>query len=149
MPATGAIGGNLSGTGVATSTITINGGAGDDTVDLSQFIPNEDVVFDGAGNGAGGDTVILGFAFQCRGRQLCADSRQQRPPDRRQHHHPGADGPVTDTFTHVEHFQFTDGTLSVGQVFPPTANPVVDAFRYRGDRRRSRAGERQRHHGCW
>ena len=54
--------GSLDGTGLATHTITINGGAGNDTVDLSKFTSGQDVVYNGAGNGPAGDTVIFGFA---------------------------------------------------------------------------------------
>ena len=111
--------GDLSGTGLATSTITINGGAGDDTVNLANFTSNEDVVFEGAGNGSGGDTVILGFAFDAAGTSyqpvLDIDGHLIGAAVTYQ----SADGPVTDTFTNVEHYQFTDGTLSVGQIFPP------------------------------
>ena len=113
------ISGDLAGTGVATNTITINGNSGNDLVDLSTFTSNEDVVFDGAGNGATGDTVIYGFAFNAAtyapvlnsgGHLIGAEIT-----------YTSADGPVTDTITNVEHFQFADETLSVGQIFAPTA----------------------------
>jgi T1SS-143 domain-containing protein len=116
------VSGDLSGTGVASSTITINGGAGDDTVNLFSFKSNEDVVFNGAGNGAGGDTVILGFALH----DAVAAPSYVPVLDSNGHligaeiTYTSADGVVTDTFTNVEHFEFTDGTLSIGQIFPPT-----------------------------
>ncbi|EPE99272.1 tandem-95 repeat protein, partial [Rhizobium grahamii] len=51
------VSGSLSGTGLATSTLTINGGDGDDTLDVSKLTSNEHVVFNG---GAGNDTIIFG-----------------------------------------------------------------------------------------
>ncbi len=49
--------GSLSGTGLSTSTLTINGGAGNDVLDVSKLTSNEHVVFHG---GAGDqDTIIF------------------------------------------------------------------------------------------
>ena len=117
------ISGDLLGTGVATSTITINGGAGDDTVNLSRLTSNEDIVFDGGGVAdSTGNTAILGVAF--------ANATYQPIFDASGHligakiSYTGAGGqPVTDTFTNVQHFQFTDGTRAIGDLFPPTVNP--------------------------
>ena len=118
-----AVNGDLSGTGLATSTITIQGGTGDDTVNLSGFLSNEDVVYDGGANTATGDTVIFGFASTAASYSAVTDSNG---------HLIGAEvtytaadgGKVTDVIFDVEHFQFTDSTFSVGQLFPPTANDV-------------------------
>jgi T1SS-143 domain-containing protein len=122
------VNGDLSGTGLATSTITINGGAGDDTVDLSHFTSNEDVVFGGAGNGSVGDTVIFGFAFNAAGTsyQPIFDTNGHLVGAKVTYQ--SADGPVTDTFTNVENFQFTDGTIPLGQIFPPSVNAATNAL---------------------
>ncbi len=111
------VNGSLDGTGLAENTITINGGAGNDTVDLSKFTSDQDVVYNGAGNGPAGDTVIYGFAFSAGTYAPVLDSNG---------HVIGAtityqskDGPVTDTITNVENFKFTDQTLTLAQLFPP------------------------------
>ncbi len=115
------VNGSLDGTGLATHTITINGGAGDDTVDLSKFTSNQDVVFDGAGNTAAGDTVIFGFAFNAAGTSYTPilDSNGNLIGASITYQSPNGDGPVTDTITNVENFQFSGGTLSLHQLFPP------------------------------
>jgi T1SS-143 domain-containing protein len=117
-----AVNGDLSGTGLATSTITITGGAGDDTVDLSGFLAKEDVVFDGGGNGAHGDTVLFGYAFDAATYAPIYDSTGTTLIGVTV-----TSGGVTDTFTNVENFQFSDGTRTLGELFPPTANPVTEA----------------------
>jgi VCBS repeat-containing protein len=116
-----AVAGSLDGTGLATSTITINGGAGDDTVDLSKFTSGQDVVYNGAGNDAAGDTVIYGFAFSAATYAPLFDGSGHLIGASIVYASPNGDGPVTDTITNVEHFQFADQTLSVGQIFAPSA----------------------------
>ncbi|MGC1561340.1 MAG: type I secretion C-terminal target domain-containing protein, partial [Bradyrhizobium sp.] len=108
--------GDLSGTGVATHTITINGGTGDDTVDLSQLASNEDVVFSGGGHGANGDTAILGFAFGAATYQGIFDTSGDLIGVNITHN--SADGPVTDTFTNLQNFNFTDGSRSLTELIP-------------------------------
>ena len=76
-------------------------------------------MFDGAGNGATGDTVIYGFAFNAATYAPVFDSGGHLIGA--EITYTSADGPVTDTITNVEHFQFADQTLSVGQIFAPTA----------------------------
>ncbi|MFP3544106.1 VCBS domain-containing protein [Rhizobium sp. SIMBA_035] len=51
------VSGDLSGTGLATSTITINGGAGDDTLDVHNFASSQHIVFNGGEGGQ--DTIIF------------------------------------------------------------------------------------------
>src|SRR5262249_58415101 len=111
------------GTGVATSTITINGGAGDDTVNLSGFTSNEDVVFYGAGNGANGDTVIFGFASTAPGVVIAPLLDAEGDLLGVTVSYLSADGPVTDTLTNVENFTFTDGTFTADQL---VSNGQVD-----------------------
>jgi hypothetical protein len=116
------IAGNLNGTGVAASTITINGGTGDDTIDLSKFTSNEDVVFNGGGGN--GDTVILGFAFNAATYAPVLDGSGHLISASVTY--TSANGPVTDTFTNVERFQFTDRTLSGDQISISAATAVND-----------------------
>ncbi|MGV2099755.1 VCBS domain-containing protein [Rhizobium sp. 21-4511-3d] len=51
------VSGDLSGTGLATSTITINGGAGNDTLDVRNFASSQHIVFNGGEGGQ--DTIIF------------------------------------------------------------------------------------------
>ena len=76
--------GSLGSTGLATSTITIHGGTGNDTVDLSKFTSDQDVVYDGGANGPAGDTVIFGFAFSAATYAPIFDNNGNT--DRRHHH---------------------------------------------------------------
>ena len=114
--------GDLSGTGVSSSTITIQGGAGDDTVDLSQLKSNNDVVYDGGGQAdATGDTVIFGVAFAAANVTPIFDGSGHLIGLTVSY--TSADGPVTDTITNVENFQFSDGTKTLGDLFPATVHP--------------------------
>ena len=116
------VSGDLSGTGVATSTITVQGGAGDDTVDLSLLTSNEDVVYDGAGQAdSTGDTAIFGFAYAAATYQKIFDNSGGLIGVTISY--TSADGPVSDTITNVENFKFTDGTKTLGGIFPPSINP--------------------------
>jgi large repetitive protein len=113
--------GDLSGTGVATHTITINGGTGNDTIDLSKLTSNEDVVANGGG---GNDTVDLGFAFASGSFTPILDANHNLTGVSISHATAG--GEVTDTFTNFQNFVFSDQTLSLGGLFAPTVQ-VADA----------------------
>jgi hypothetical protein len=119
------VNGDLSGTGVATHTITINGGTGNDTVDLSQQKSDEDVVFTGGG---GTDTVDLGFALAAS--TLTPIFGANHTLTGVAVSHTAADGAtVTDTFTNVQSFAFSDKTVSLNGpngLFTPTLQ-VTDA----------------------
>src|SRR6185437_8685460 len=129
--------GNLNGTGLATHTITINGGAGNDTVDLSQFGSSQDVVYNGGANGPAGDTAIFGFASTAATYSAILDSNGNLIGANITY--TAGDGQqVTDTITNVENYQFTNGTLSVGQLFPPSAPHETVAIADTADRKSTR-----------
>lgn len=114
------VAGDFTGTGLATSTIHFDAGAGNDTLNLSGQISAHRVVSDG---GAGTDTVAFGFAypgadhvtkvFDSSGHLIGANITYT------------LDGhEVTSTFTNYENFQFTDGPArTLDQLFntPPVA----------------------------
>ena len=89
--------GDLHGTGVASSTVTVNGGTGNDTVDASGMTGTPvDIVFNGGG---GNDTVVFsgnstGYAFSVSGNSLVV-------------HGAG----VTDTLSGVGAVKFADATV--------------------------------------
>ncbi|WP_322517587.1 tandem-95 repeat protein [Rhodopseudomonas palustris] len=103
------VSGALLGTGIATSTLTINGDAGNDTLDLTGYAHDVRIVSDG---GADADTVK--FAFKTTDATYAKVFAQ--------------DGVtligvevtyngVTSTFTNYESFVFTDGTRSLPALF--------------------------------
>ena len=89
------------------------------------FTSNEDVVFDG---GANGDRVIFGFASTAASYQPIYDTSNNFIGATVSY--TSADGPVTDTFYNVEHFQFTDGSFRPIQFFDHA--PTVDAVSANG-----------------
>ncbi len=115
---------SFTGTSLAVSTIRADMGANDDTLDLHLLGDNHRVVSDG---GSGDDTVRLGFAYpgadniqavRDEGGNILSVSITW----------PGANGgSVTHEFSNYEHFQFTDGTRTVDELFnaPPQTNDVT------------------------
>ena len=98
--------GSLDGTGVSQNTITVNGGLGNDTIDLSLRSSNHRVVVDGGG---GDDTVVLGFASDATtAYELIEDTGGNVIGVKITH------GGFTDDFFGIETLQFTDGTDVVG-----------------------------------
>ncbi|HLJ00226.1 MAG TPA: type I secretion C-terminal target domain-containing protein [Bradyrhizobium sp.] len=108
------VNGDLSNTGVATHTITINGGTGNDTVDLSHMASDEDVVATGGG---GNDTVDLGFAFAAGTYKPIFDANHNLTGVVVSH--TASDGQANDSFTNFQNFVFTDQNLSLNQLFAP------------------------------
>jgi T1SS-143 domain-containing protein len=120
------INGDLQGTGVATNTVTINGGTGNDTVNAGGITGTPvDVVFNGGGGndtfisghgndtftGSGLDTMVFSgpeadYSFSVNpdtGSLIVTDSR-------------GSSGDGTDTLNGVSHLQFSDQAVTFGPV---------------------------------
>ena len=108
------VGGNLDGTGLATSTIRFDGGAGDDTIDISGRASGHRVVIDGGANGATGDKVKLDFAYTDVTKVVATANGFEIT-------HNG----ITDTFTNIESFQFKDVTQTYAQLAAPAAAPTI------------------------
>jgi VCBS repeat-containing protein len=104
------IDGSFTGTSLATSTIHVNGGEGDDTVDVSKLTSNHHVVFDG---GAGDDSFLLGTATWV-GSTISVTAGGGYTITT-------SDGHIFDA-TGVESFTFADGTFTAEQLIeqPPT-----------------------------
>jgi len=111
-----AVTGPLLGTGLAASTLTINSGDGNDTLDLTGFAGDVRVVSDG---GADSDTVKFGFNFgDATYTKVFAQDGVTLIGVRVTHNG------VTDLFTNYESFVFADGTRTLPGVFntPPEAH---------------------------
>ncbi|MGP9811308.1 T1SS-143 repeat domain-containing protein [Rhodopseudomonas sp. NSM] len=123
------VSGALLGTGIATSTLTINGDAGDDTLDLTGYAHDVRIVSDG---GADSDTVKFGFAF--------ADASYTKVFAQDGQTVIGAQvtyNGVTHQLTNYETFVFTDGTLTLPDLInsPPvftstSSGHVTEDFSY-------------------
>ena len=72
------------------------------------------MVYNGAGNGAAGDTVIFGFASTAATYAPVLDSNGHLIGVTVTYQ--SKDGAVTDTITNVENFKFTDQTLTLAPV---------------------------------
>jgi VCBS repeat-containing protein len=108
------VGGNLDGTGLATSTIRFDGGAGDDTIDISGRKSGHRVVIDGGADGATGDKVKLDFAYTEITKVVATANGFEIT-------HNG----ITDTFTNIESFQFKDVTQTYAQLAAPAKAPTI------------------------
>jgi VCBS repeat-containing protein len=132
--------GDFSASGLATSTITVNGGGGSDTVDASGLVSPHGVVFHGGGgtdtftSGAGNDrfdggagTDVAVFAGNEDGYQLAYDPVSGRLTVTDIDTADGNDG--TDTLDGVEQLQFADGPHTLGPVLLfNAANDFVGDF---------------------
>ncbi len=110
------VSGDLSGTGLATSTITINGGAGNDLIVLDRGANNANrVVVDGGNNSDVGDSVKLDFKYTEITHVVATVHGFEIT-------HNG----VTDVFTNIENFQFSDGvTQTYAELVAPPEAPVL------------------------
>ncbi len=107
--------GNFTGTSLLPSTITFNGGAGNDTLDLTNRDSAHRVVADG---GADSDTVKLGFAYSAVvGISIDTASNTVSIT------HDG----ITDIFSNFENFQFADVTQTYTQLVAPPSAPTIAA----------------------
>ena len=120
--------GSLDGTGLAQSTITVDTGSGDDTLDLRDRTSPHRVVADGKANDASGDTVVYGFTrasvtsvtqiFDTDGVTVIGAAIT----------HTIGGISVTDELTNFENFTFSDGTLDLTDVFNRPPNAVDDTL---------------------
>ena len=105
------VSGNFTGTSLLTSTIEFDGGAGDDTIDLTGRQSNHRVVVDG---GDGNDTAILDFAYDSITHVEIIDGGFEIT-------HNG----ITDVFANFETFDFTDGTRSYADLLTAPDAPSI------------------------
>jgi T1SS-143 domain-containing protein len=117
------VSGSFTGTALLTSTITFDGGEGDDTIDVSDRTSSHRVVSDG---GNGNDSVEFGFDYgEATYTKIFAPGTTTLIGV--QVTHGAGDDQVTDVFTNYESFNFGNGeTRTLAQLFAPVVTSAAD-----------------------
>lgn len=113
--------GGFTGTALGSNAFVFDGGAGDDTVDVSDRTSAHKIVADGGDEDtATGDIAILGFDFaDATAFERIEDGSGNLIGVKITHDIGGS--PVTDEFTDFESFQFTDGTRALEELVAPSS----------------------------